>query len=141
MRLPHPLARSGDCCWLPRLIAKVRWYLRGDMPLSYRVAVGSRVGVDGYFLRHFQLTLPEVVAAVGDSTDDDAVVAWFLSRPTVTPDSIKRWNRLAPTLGQAGHPGRRTFQIVRWVFYPKSIKQPVSGIFEAIVQDEDLPPT
>ncbi len=53
MKLPHPEDKLAGCVWLPRLAAKVRVHLAGGMPLSYRVAVGSRIGVDGYFLRHF----------------------------------------------------------------------------------------
>ena len=139
-QLPHPLARLADCCWLPRHIAKTRVYLRGEMPFAYRIALGSRVGVDGYFFRHFGLGKAQVLAAIRARPDDAAAATWFLQQPGVTPERIAEWNRLAPLLGTKGHPGYFTRQIVKWLLYPKSISHPVESIFTAIVQDENLSP-
>ena len=139
MQLPHPLARLADCCWLPRHIAKTRIYLRGEMPLSYRVALGSRIGVDGYFFRHFGLNKAQMLAAIRARSDDAAMAGWFLQQPGVTPARIKTWNRFAPRLGAKGHPGYVTRQFVKWFLYPKSIKHPVESLFAMIAQDEDLP--
>jgi hypothetical protein len=83
--------------------------------------------------------MPKLIAAVRCAKKDDQLVSWFLSQPSVTPSSIREWNILAVSLGQKGRPGHATFQIVRWILYPKSILRPVSSIFEAIVQDEGLP--
>ena len=139
MQLPHSLARLAGCCWLPRHVAKSRIFLRSEMPLSYRIAFGSRVGVDGYFFRHFGLRRAQMLAAIRARSDDAAVGDWFLQRPGVNPGRIAEWNRLAPLLGAEGHPGFRTRQIVKWLLYPKSITRPVGSIFSAIVQDEGLP--
>jgi hypothetical protein len=141
MHLPHPSAQLAGCCWLPRLAAKTRAFLRGEIPPSYRVAFGSRIGVDGYFLRHFRLSLAQVVAAVRAAPDDAALAAWFLARPGVNASSLAAWNALAPRLGSPGHPGRRTLLIVRYFLYPKSIFRTPRSIFEAISIDENLPPT
>ena len=140
MQLPHPLARLADCCWLPRHVAKSRVYLRGELPFSYRIAFGSRIGVDGYFFRHFGLTKASVLAALRTRSDDAAIAQWFLQQPGVTSASIARWNRVAPLLGTKGHPGYVTRRIVVWFLYPKAITQPVESIFAAIIQDEKLPP-
>ena len=110
------------------------------MPLSYRLAFGSPIGVDGYFLRHFRLTRAHVIAAVRTAANDEALTRWFLGRPAVTAGSIAAWNELAPKLGLKGHPGFTARQCVKWAFYPKSVSSPVSSIFEAIVQDENLSP-
>ncbi|MEO6995010.1 MAG: DUF5069 domain-containing protein [Lacunisphaera sp.] len=136
--LPHPLETLGGCCWLPRLAAKTRVYLRGEMPLTYRLAFGSRIGVDGYFFRQFQLSRAQIVAAVRAASDDEQLARWFLARSAVTPESIAAWNEFAPRLGAKGHPGHPTFLAVKWVFYPKSIIHPVDGLFAAIAQDEGL---
>ena len=138
MNLTHPRTTLAGCCWLPRLTAKTRGYLRGEMPLSYRLAFGSRIGVDGYFFRHFQLTRAQVIAAVRTSADDEALAHWFIELPAVTAESIAAWNEIAPKLCLKGHPGFTARQCVKWVFYPKSVSSPVSSIFEAIVQDENL---
>ena len=138
MTLPHPLQKLVGCCWLPRLADKTRVYLRGEMPLSYRLAFGSSIGVDGYFLRHFRLSPEQIIVAVRAATDNDALARWFLTRPAVTPESISAWNDLAPRLGTKGHPGYVTRHIVKWIFYPESILRPVGSLFEAIIQDEAL---
>lgn len=139
MQLPHPRAELAGCCWLPRLATKTRAFLRGEMPTSYRLAFGSRIGVDGYFLRHFQLSHAQVVAAIRRAENDDALATWFLARPGVTVASIAAWNALAPQLGARGRPGYVTYQLVKWFFYPKSIFRAERGIFDAIARDENLP--
>lgn len=138
MKLPHPKEQLAGCVWLPRLIAKIRVFLSGALPVSYRVAFGSRIGVDGYFIRHFRLTMPQVVAAVRSASTDDEVATWFLRRPGVTPQSIADWNALALKLGSAGQPGCLTLQIVKWFLYPKSRFGAPGSIFEAIAIDESL---
>ena len=140
MNLPHPRETLAGCCWLPRLAAKTRVYLQGEMPFSYRVAFGSPIGVDGYFLRHFKISRSQVVTAVRNAAHDDELVRWFLARPAVDKKSIAAWNELAPRLGTKGHPGYLTRQIVKWILYPKSVSLPVDSIFEAIIQDEGLDP-
>jgi len=138
MKLPHPKEQLAGCVWLPRLIAKVRVFLSGDLPVSYRVAFGSRIGVDGYFMRHFRLTMPQVVAAVRSASTDGEVATWFLRCPNVTPRSIVGWNVLALKLGSAGQPGCLTLQNVNWLLYPKSRFGTPGSIFEAIAIDESL---
>jgi len=138
MKLPHPKGQLAGCVWLPRLIAKIRIFLSGELPASYRVAFGSRSGVDGYFLRHFRLTMPQVVAAVRRASTDDDVAKWFLRCPSVTAHSIAAWNALALKLGSAGHPGGLTLKIVKWFLYPKSRFRTPGSIFEAIAIDESL---
>ena len=140
MKLPHPQEKLAGCCWLPRLAEKTRFYLRGEMPFSYRAAFGSSIGVDGYFLRHFKLSRSQIIAAVRIHATDEKLAQWFLARASVTTKSITDWNMLAPKIGARNHPGYLTRQIVKWIFYPKSVRHPVGSIFEAIIQDEDLAP-
>lgn len=140
MNLPHPRAELAGCCWLPRLTAKTRGYLKGEMTLSYRVAFGSRIGVDGYFFRHFGLTRAQVIAAVRAASSDAAVAQWFLRRPGVTAQSVAAWNELAPRLGAKGNPGYLTRLTVKWILYPALLFRPVGSIFEMIAQDETLSP-
>src|SRR3569833_3390723 len=106
MKLPHPLSRYAGCAWLPRLIAKIRIFLGGSLPWSYRVAFGSRLGVDGFFMRHFNLSMARFVAIVQGSKDVEEAVAWFLAQERVNQDSIREWNILASNLGRKGKQGR-----------------------------------
>jgi hypothetical protein len=136
MKLRHPNEQIAGCCWLPRMADKARAYLAGEMPFLYRVAFGSRVGVDGFFLRYFSLSRPEFLEAIRNSHDDASLEAWFTSQPSVTLTSVAAWNRLAPTLGMKGHPAYLTRHVVKWVLYPRSVSKPVTSLFEAIEQDE-----
>ena len=139
MQLPHPLAQLAGCCWLARHVAKTRLYLRGEMPFAYRIALGSRVGVDGYFFRHFGLSKGKVLAAIRARPDDAAMADWFRQQPGVTLERTARWNRLLPLLGTRGHPGYFTRRIVTPFLYPKALRQPVDSLVASIVQDENLP--
>lgn len=138
MKLPHPQEKLAGCVWLPRFIAKIRIFLKGDLPASYRVAFGSRVGIDGYFLHHFQIQLPQLVVAVRRASSEDEVAKWFLSQPGVTSSAIAEWNIFSSTIGAPGHKGRITLHIVKWFLYPKSCFRTPRSLFEAIVIDEDL---
>lgn len=139
MQLPHPKAKLAGCMWLPRLAAKIRIYLAGELPWTYRLAFGNPIGVDGRFLRHFRLSMPQVITAVRSDTDDnEKLAAWFLERRRVSPESIASWNSLAVSLGAPGKPGCFTFRVVKWFLYRKSCFRSVGSIFEAIAIDEGL---
>ena len=138
MALPHPQKKLAGCCWLPRFAAKIRLLRSGKMPFLYRIALGNKIGIDGYFFRHFRISLRQFIKAIESEPTPEALAAWFLARPEVDIKSIAEWNALAVKLGCKGHPAYLTRQIVKWVLYPKSIAHPVESIFEAIIQDENL---
>ena len=135
-RIRLPSERLTDCCWLPRFVDKTRQLLAGDLPILYRLAFGSPLGVDGYFLRHFRLSRADFIRAVRAAANDESVAAWFRAQPHVNVLTIGEWNRNAPNLGAHGHPGRGTYLLVRWILYPKSIRDPRPSMFAAIDQDE-----
>jgi hypothetical protein len=135
-RIRLPSERLADCCWLPRFADKTRQLLAGELPILYRVALGSPLGVDGFFLRHFRLSRADFIRAVRSSADDPDLAKWFVAQPHVGAETIDEWNREAPHLGAKGHPGRGTFLFVRWFLYPKSIRDPRENMFAAIDQDE-----
>lgn len=136
MKLRRPQERIAGCCWLPRFADKARLYLGGQLPTLYRLAFGSPLGMDGYFLRHFRLSKRRLLAGVRQSATDDDLAQWFLDLPGVNSQRIEEWNTIASNLGARGHPGYCTRHLVKWVLYPKSIRQPVRSLFEAIEQDE-----
>mgnify|MGYP003385188672 CR=1 FL=1 len=136
MQLPRPQDQLAGCVWLPRFAEKARWFLAQQLPFAYRVAFGSRLGIDGAFLRHFSLTVDQFLAAVRQSADNEALAKWFLALPAVTSERIAKWNRRAASLGAKGQPGYLTRHLIKWVFYPKSVMDPVNSLFEAIEQDE-----
>ncbi len=134
--LPRPQDQLAGCVWFPRFAEKARRFLGQQLPLTYRVAFGSRLGIDGAFLRHFGLTVPQFLVAVRRSENSAALAQWFLSLPAASPERIAEWNRRAALLGTKGHPGYLTRHLIKWVFYPKSVLVPVNSLFEAIEQDE-----
>lgn len=136
MRLPRPQDQLAGCVWLPRFAEKARAFQTHRLPYVYRAAFGSRLGIDGAFLRHFNLTLPQFLAAVHTLEGDAVLAEWFLSLSAASPERIVEWNRRATMLGAKGHPGYRTRHFLKWVFYPKSVVTPVDSLFEAIEQDE-----
>ena len=136
MQLHRPQDQLAGCVWLPRFADKARLSINTRLPCVYQLAFGSRFGVDGYFLRHFGLTIDQFLAGVRQSTDKAALARWFLALPGASPPRIAEWNRRATLLGAKGHPGYLTRHLVKWLFYPKSVGAPVGSIFEAIDQDE-----
>ena len=136
MNLRRPQDQLAGCCWLPRFADKTRLYLAGQLPLLYRVALGSRFGMDGYFLRHFKLSWKRFAAGVKQAANDDVLTLWFVALPGVSRQRIAEWNAIAPRFGAPGHPGSVTKHLVKWVLYPKSVRQPVQSLFDAIEQDE-----
>ena len=136
MQFPRPHDQLAGCVWLPRFAEKARRVLARQLPLTYRVAFGSRLGIDGAFLRHFGLTVSQFLVAVRRSDGNTALALWFLSLPAASPGRIAEWNRRAALLGVKGHPGYVTRHLIKWVFYPKSVLSPVGSLFEAIEQDE-----
>ena len=132
----QPQDQLAGCCWLPRLTDKIRASQRQQLPLFYRLALGSSLGIDGYFLRHFGFTFPAFRQAVRATTTDEALARWFIQQTHCTQENIQAWNLFAPQLGKSGHPGYFTRHLLKWVLMPKSVFHPVSSLFEAIEQDE-----
>jgi Domain of unknown function (DUF5069) len=136
VKLPPPETELAGCIWLARLVAKLRVHADGALPFSYPVGLGSRVGIDGYFLRHFQLTLPGILAAVRRFAADEDVEHWFLRQPSASAECIRDWSQFAVMLGAPGHPGHRTLHLVKWFLCSKVARRPLVSIFEAIRLDE-----
>jgi hypothetical protein len=91
--------------WLARFAEKARLSLNYQLPLPYRLAFGSPVGVDGYFLGHFGLTIDQFISGVRQAADNAALARWFLALPGASPQRIAEWNSQATVLGAKGYPG------------------------------------
>ncbi|MGB0910651.1 MAG: DUF5069 domain-containing protein [Nitrospirales bacterium] len=137
IRIRKPTAHIADCCWLPRFIDKARLWQAGDLSFFYRLAFCSSLGLDGHFLKYFQLRKHDFLKAVQDAEEnDDSVVEWFLAQTTVTAKRIAEWNAFAPHIGERGRPGYWLFHLLKWLLYPKTVRSPVNTLFQAIDQDE-----
>lgn len=136
MNLRRPQDTLAGCCWLARMADKVRASQQGNFPFLYRVSLGSPIGIDGYFLRHFRVSFRHFRNAVIQTRTDRDLEQWFLSQPGVNSPTISKWNDFAPKLGTPGYPVSFLRHLIKWFIYPKSIKQPVNSLFEMIEQDE-----
>jgi catechol 2,3-dioxygenase-like lactoylglutathione lyase family enzyme len=130
----------AGCIWLARLTDKIRLANDGKLPPDYRAFLGHRRGVDGHFLRHFELDKKAVLEAIKNHLDDSDVEQWFLQQPTVNQSRIKIWNELAPNLGRRGWPCEQELAIAIERFYRVSDGDtPVETLFELIRRDENFP--
>ena len=136
MKLRRPHDELAGCCWLARMADKVRVSQQGDFPLLSRLSLGSPIGIDGFFLRHFKMAFRQLREAVLENRNDENLARWFFSQPGVTPATIAKWNEYGPKLGTTGYPGLLLRHVVKWFVYPKALKQPVNSLFEMIEQDE-----
>lgn len=95
------------------------------------------MGIDGYFLRHFDLSFAQFKDAVTAQNTDQKLAQWFLNQPGVNGQTIAEWNSFAPKLGTPGYPGSFVRHLIKWVAYPKSIRRPAHSLFDMIEQDEE----
>ncbi|MDB6155942.1 MAG: hypothetical protein JWL90_4395 [Chthoniobacteraceae bacterium] len=68
--LPAKAAKVDGIAWLPRLIAKARLKLRGEMDPNLMYGCGG----DRPFLRRHHMTLPQFLQLVRDKGDDDRAI-------------------------------------------------------------------
>ena len=135
--LRGPREMLAGCVWLARLTDKVRLHHARKLPANYIRFLGHPRGVEGHFLRHFNLSNSTAFEAIGAAGDDLSVEQWFLSHPAVIPAEIATWNQLAPNLGRIGYPGAAELQyVINHVLEPEARVPGISTIFEAIEIDE-----
>ena len=113
MQLRRPQDTLAGCCWLARIVDKVRASQQGDFPLLYRLSLGSPIGIDGFFLRHFAISFRQFRKAVLETPNDESLAQWFLSRPGVNTATISKWNEYGPRLGTPGYPGSMFLPIIK----------------------------
>jgi hypothetical protein len=65
--LPAKTAEVDGIAWLPRIIEKARWKLRGEMPADLMYGCGG----DRAFLQQVKMDLPEFLQLVRDCGDDN----------------------------------------------------------------------
>jgi hypothetical protein len=118
------------------MVDKVRTSQDGQLPILYRVSLGSPIGIDGFFLRHFGISFRQFREAVTKTRNDETLAQWFLRQPGVNPETMAEWNVYAPKLGTPGYPGSLLRHVITWIVYPKAIDHPVNSLFDMIEQDE-----
>ncbi len=142
MRLRSPFERIAGCLWLARLTDKARLKSQGELPSDYMMLLGHPRGIDGCFLRHFELEKETTLECLASLSDDSTVEHWFQSQPGVGNSSIRSWNHLAPNLGKSGWPGEENMPLVRERFFAGVQKaKHAKSFFELILIDEELPET
>ena len=74
--LPSPWAELGGHRWLPRIIAKARAKLRGELPPDIMYGCG----MDRPFLQERNIGLPEFLRKVWDAGDDDNPILHYVNQ-------------------------------------------------------------
>lgn len=135
--LREPKEMLAGCVWLARLTDKIRLHHVGELPEVYTSFLGHPRGVDGHFLRHFDLSFTAISDAIIAADDDSGVERWFLHHPNSFKAEIESWNTLAPNLGRAGYPMSTELPFVINRFMEPEAQVPgIATIFEAIVLDD-----
>lgn len=136
MNLPSPRKRMGGCVWLPRIIAKARLLQADLLPDDYMLRFGAATGVDGHFLKHFGLTIDEILKIAPHTNRD--VLAWFKALATAKAAAIKKWNSQAENFGRAGYPMADRLEYVKTHVFAHLDTSGVETIFGIIELDEGI---
>jgi hypothetical protein len=78
MKLPGPNEKLAGCVWLPRILAKARFFQGGGLPPDYAANFCNPQRIDGLFLAHFGLSREDILAAA--ALPDNRAGEWFQSR-------------------------------------------------------------
>jgi hypothetical protein len=136
MSLPLPRARLANCVWLPRLVAKVRGIARNTLPTEYVARLCDHDSVDEHFLRFFEISKDDLMAAVHRFESDDAIAHWFRALPAMDEARVARWNDFAENLGRPGFPMASRFAEVLPKMYRHLDPTSVHSIFDLLEADE-----
>jgi Domain of unknown function (DUF5069) len=137
MNIRRPQEKLGDCCWLARIVDKVRLFISGGLPEDYAPFFCDRRAMDGIFLRFFGLSKEVLVEAVRQSDGDDRIVEeWFLAQRGVSRDRIEKWNELAPNIGRPGYPGHQILEWAKEHVYTSYPNPAEASAFEVMDLDE-----
>jgi hypothetical protein len=132
--IPAPREKMAGCIWLPRIIAKARLLHAGKLPTAYADRFCHPTGVDGQFIKFFNLTRPDIMAVANHP--DSFIQAWFLSLDGVDEKRIQQWNELAENLGRPGFPMADRLQLGLATTYSYLQPDQVRTIFDLLDLDE-----
>ena len=134
--LPPPRAKLAGCLWLPRIVSKARFMQINRLPSENAARFCHPEGVDGYFLRAFDLTKEDILDAAARHRSDMEIAAWFRALPGMDLKRIARWNTLAENLGKPGYPMAERFVQSLATVFPNIDPLSVESIFDLITADE-----
>ncbi|MDQ8202944.1 DUF5069 domain-containing protein [Pelagicoccus sp. SDUM812003] len=131
---PAPTETLANCMWLPRILGKARLIASGQLPESFARLFCSPHGMDGVFLKRFELTRDDIERFAALS--DQAAARAFLDHPDVTPEKIEAWNRDAPQFGKPGYPLENVFPVALAERYPEVQRLKPQTVFEMLAADD-----
>lgn len=131
-----PFEKLAGCYHLARFVDKIRLHLSDALPEDYQFALFHPKGVDGTFLKHFDLTKEAITQIVQESQNDDPIATWFNTQ--IPPNDPRRqtWNDIAPNLGKTGYPMTVSFRWAKKKFYTGEHDPSIDTIFKLIDADE-----
>jgi len=136
MNIPAPKDRLADCIWLPRILAKARLLEKGELPTGYAERFCHPTGLDAIFLKHFNVTREDIVAAARKS--DAEAAEWFRTRAEGTPENIARWNETAVNIGRPGYPLAERFPVAKETTYKHIDSRGMTTVFELLEADDKV---
>jgi Domain of unknown function (DUF5069) len=136
--IPAPREKMADCVWLPRIIAKTRLLHAGELPTAYADRFCHPTGVDGQFIKFFNLTKTDIIAVA--NRPDSSIQDWFLSLDGIDEKRIEEWNELAENLGRPGFPMADRLQVGLATTYSHLKPDQARTIFDLLDLDEGRSP-
>jgi hypothetical protein len=137
-KLPAPRDQQDGCIWLPRILAKARLLLRGQLAPEYAARFCHPGGVDNQFLTHLGLTRDDILF-LAELPESEAKAA-FLKRIGNDPERIAQWNHVAVNLGRPGFPLAERLPVALLTTYKHlaADSHKFSTVFEVIEADEAI---
>ena len=138
IKLPAPRDQLAGCVWLPRILAKARLLLHGQLPPEYADRFCHSSGIDNQFLSHLGLSRDDILT-LAELPDAEASEA-FLKRIGDHQDRIEKWNHVAINLGRPGYPLAERLPIALATTYQhlSAGKHKFSTVFEVLEVDESI---
>ena len=135
MIIRRPYEKLAGCVWFGRIVDKTRHFLNGTLHGDYQRSFCNPKGIDGFFLRHFDLTGEEMIEAVKQHQTDEALAKWFLGDPE-SAGEILEWNDFATDLGKPGTDGERMLQWALTNVYSHCKDPRIDTAFKVLAEDE-----
>jgi hypothetical protein len=115
-------------------LTKARLLQRDELPPEYAPFFCRPGGVDGQFLRHFELTKEDILA-LAPLSDEEAGRA-FLARVADRPGIVANWNEIAVNLGRPGYPMEQRFPVAKATTYQHIHSENMDTVFQLLEADE-----
>ena len=135
MIIRRPYEKLAGCVWFGRIVDKTRHFLSGTLDQDYQRSFCNPKGIDGFFLRHFDLTGEEMIEAVKNQKNDETLSDWFVGDEK-RAGKIEAWNVFATDLGKPDTDGEKMLQWALENVYTHCKDPRIDTAFKVLAEDE-----